>query len=202
MNDLKKSIGMLVVIIGFLCLFAFFYRLNFDMINFAMESVDKQPVSEETEEQPVPQVAVLGDGEFHETDQVKLRPVAWGDELPEDLHYVLVSKEEDITPEKKETLQRFVKEGHIVLLAGLDVSFEYAKEFFDYTIEPFDLGSNLPYNMVLYGYGYSDEHQKNMPLFHGAYLEGIEPNELDETIDSVIYDYILSLETKSSASQQ
>ena len=114
------------------------------------------------------EVMVVGTVGFSENENVQYQSIKWTTAIPKNVKFILVQQDEEITKEKQTIIKQWIKDKKTVLFYGPDVKPEKVKEKTGLDIEIINVEANVTFSYLLYGYGYSEQYKKEMPLFLGV----------------------------------
>lgn len=129
--------------------------------------------------------SIIGAHDLSENSYTKYETIDWKETPSKEHRFVLVSNKESITKDKTEILQKWIGEKKVVVFYGTDVKPEEVKKKLglEGDVINVETTANVAFPYLLYGFGYSDVHQKNIPIFMGSNTD----QNLAEKIGSFLY---------------
>lgn len=128
--------------------------------------VDTEDTPSVPKEQEKVSVWVMGDHLFEANDYTLFESGKWEAKLPDDVRFVLIPHESAVTPEQTTLIQKWISEQKTVLFYGFDVDPASVKEKINLPeMDVVDVKSDMALPYLLYGFGFSEVHQQNMPVF-------------------------------------
>lgn len=126
---------------------------------------------------------VIDGKEFEKNELTLFETANWDTNLPDKSRFILIPHEKEIDSDQTAIIQQWIKDKKTVLFYGFDVNLEKTKEKIGLEeMEIIDVKSDYALPYLLYGYGYSEVHKQNMPVFLSS--------NTDQNIDGKIASFL------------
>lgn len=167
-NTLVKAavvLGILLLIIA-LSVFSKSYQAEKEAENDAIISINED--GENNSVNSKANVFVIGSDTFESNEFAQFTNGTWGDKLPKDARFVLISDKLTISSEDEVLIQKWVSEKKVVMFYGEDVKITDVQEKIGMDIGEVNIGSDADFLYLIYGYGFAETYQQYMPIFLGS----------------------------------
>lgn len=167
-NTLVKAtvvLGILLLIVT-LSVFSKSYQAEKEAENDAIISINEDGESGSVNSKA--SVFVIGSDTFESNEFAQFTNGTWGDKLPKDVRFVLISDKLTISSEDEVLIQKWVSEKKVVMFYGEDVKITDVQEKISMDIGEVNIGSDAEFLYLIYGYGFAETYQQYMPIFLGS----------------------------------